>query len=194
MPEPERRSVCFDRVAIRGRTDSLGFKGHAALYGSRTWIGPPKFGFWEEIAKGAFTRAVTEDDVRFLIDHDTQKVLARSSNGTLRLAEDRKGLAVDADMADVSYARDLAVLLERGDISEMSFAFVPATEEWSRLKDGTDLRRIVDIETLYDVSAVTFPAYDGTDASLRAVEARRKESSMERLSAIRRRLEALKGA
>lgn len=183
----------MDLVSVRARPNGgLGFKGRAALFNKRTWIGPAKFGFWEEIAPGAFTRAVAEDDVRLLMDHDPAKVLARSSNGTLRLNEDKKGLAVDADMADVSYARDLAVLLERGDLGEMSFAFVPGTEEWSTLKDGTDLRRLVDFEQVLDVSCVAFPAYDGTEAALRAVEARRSDSNKERLLALRRRLETLR--
>lgn len=183
----------MDLVSVRARPGAgLGFKGRAALYNKRTWIGPPKYGFWEEIVPGAFDRAITEDDVRFLVDHDPAKVLARMSNGTLRLATDKKGLNVDADMADVSYARDLAVLLERGDLGEMSFAFIPGTEEWSTLKDGTDLRRLVDFEEVLDVSAVAFPAYDGTEAALRAVEARRADASKEKLLALRRRLETLR--
>jgi len=189
----ERRTWSMDLVSVRARPNGgLGFKGRAALYNKRTWIGPAKFGFWEEIAPGAFTRAVAEDDVRLLMDHDPAKVLARSSNGTLRLAEDKKGLAVDADMADVSYARDLAVLLERGDLGEMSFAFIPGAEEWSTLKDGTDLRRLVDFEQVLDVSCVAFPAYDGTEAALRAVEARRSDAHKESLLALRRRLETLR--
>lgn len=188
----ERRSWGMDLVSVRARGTGLGFKGRAAVYNKRTWIGPPKFGFWEEISPGAFDRAVSEDDVRFLVDHDPAKVLARTANGTLRLAVDKKGLNVDADMADVSYARDLSVLLERGDLGEMSFAFIPGTEEWSTLNDGTDLRRLVDFEQVLDVSCVTYPAYDGTEAALRAVEARRRDASQERLLALRRRLETLR--
>jgi HK97 family phage prohead protease len=194
----ERRTATMDLVSVRARPDAgLGFKGRAALYNKRTWIGPPKFGFWEEIALGAFDRAVSEDDVRFLVDHDPAKVLARTSNGTLRLVADKKGLNVDADMADVSYARDLAVLLERGDLGEMSFAFVtdddnPERVSWSRLKDGTNLRRLVGFDRVLDVSCVGFPAYEGTEAAMRAVEARRRDANRERLLAMRRRLETLR--
>jgi hypothetical protein len=181
----------MDLVSVRARSGAgLGFKGRAALYNKRTWIGPAKFGFWEEITPGAFDRAVSEDDVRFLVDHDPAKVLARTSNGTLRLASDKKGLNVDADMADVSYARDLAVLLERGDLGEMSFAFVPGVEEWSTLKDGSDLRKLVDFDQVLDVSCVGFPAYDGTEAALRAVEARRADLRSNSYAAMRARLEA----
>jgi HK97 family phage prohead protease len=190
----ERRSATLDLVSVRARPgNGLGFKGRAAVYNKRTWIGPPKFGFWEEIAPGAFDRAISDDDVRFLVDHDPGKVLARTSSGTLRLSVDKRGLNVDADMADVSYARDLAVLLERGDLGEMSFAFVSGTEEWTTLKDGADLRRLVDFEQVLDVSCVAYPAYDGTEAAMRACEARRRDASQERLLALRRRLNALKG-
>jgi HK97 family phage prohead protease len=184
----------MDLVSVRARPNTgLGFKGRAAVYNKRTWIGPPKFGFWEEIAPGAFDRAVAEDDVRFLMDHDPSKVLARTANNTLRLTVDKKGLNVDADMADVSYARDLATLLERGDLGEMSFAFIPGKEEWSSTKDGDEVRRLVDFEQVLDVSCVAYPAYDGTDAALRCVEARRRDATQERLLAIRRRLNMLEG-
>lgn len=196
--QPERRSWGMDLVSVRARAGAgLGFKGRAALYNKRTWIGPPKYGFWEEIAPGAFARNIAEDDVRFLVDHDPGKVLARSSSGTLRLSEDKKGLNVDADMADVSYARDLAVLLERGDLGEMSFAFTvdddnPEQVEWSRTKDGAEVRRILTFDQIYDVSCVAYPAYEGTDAAMRAVEARRRDATQGRLLAVRRRLDTLK--
>jgi len=185
----ERRSFAFDTVTMRARTDGLHFRGQAAVFDQRTWIGPPKYGFWEEIDAAAFDRAIREDDVRFLVDHDPGKVLARNTAGTLRLTTDKKGLVADADMADVSYARDLAVLLERGDVSQMSFGFVPTTEEWSTLDDGTEVRRLVEVE-LFDVSAVAYPAYDGTDAALRVVEARRADHRSNQLATLRTRLEA----
>jgi len=185
----ETRSFSMDNVSLRARTDGLHFRGHAAVFGQRAWIGPPKYGFWEEIDPGAFTRAIGEDDVRFLVDHDPGKVLARNLAGTLRLSIDKRGLVADADMADVTYARDLAVLLERGDISQMSFGFVPREEEWSTDGDGVETRRLLDVE-LFDVSAVAYPAYSGTDAALRAVEARRADFRTNQLATLRTRLEA----
>lgn len=146
----------------------LGFRGHAAMFDKRTWIGSKRWGFWEEIARGAFARTLANGaDVRFLVNHDPNLVLARTKAGTLRLAEDEVGLAVDADMADVSYARDLAILLARGDVSQMSFAFVPVAWEYTEAEDGNDLYRITEVE-LFDVAAVTYPAYEDTDAGLRS--------------------------
>jgi len=185
----ETRTFTLDTVSMRARTEGLHFRGHAAVFDQRTWIGPPKAGFWEEVAPEAFTRAIREDDVRFLVDHDPGKVLARNTAGTLRLTTDKKGLVTDADMADVTYARDLAVLLERGDISQMSFGFIPTAEQWSTDDEGVETRRLLEVE-LFDVSAVAYAAYGGTDAALRAVEARRAEFRTNQLATLRNRLEA----
>lgn len=154
----------------RGRNNSAGrFTGHAAVYGQRTAIGDPqRGGFYEQISKGAFDRALSEEqDVRFLVDHDPSRVLARTASGTLNLSSDKAGLRVDADIADTSVGRDLRILLERGDVSSMSFGFVVKSDEWKMQSDGTELRTIHDVD-LFDVSAVTFPAYPQTDAAIRA--------------------------
>jgi HK97 family phage prohead protease len=163
----ERRYVTLDNRAVTRDGDTIGFRGHAALFERRTWIGPKKWGFWEQVARGAFTKSIGESDVRFLINHNPDLVLARTSSETLRLAEDSVGLLADADLAPTSYGRDLAISLERGDVSQMSFAFEVVRESWETLGDDTELRTI-DEARLWDVSAVTFPAYEDTDASLRA--------------------------
>jgi hypothetical protein len=138
--------------------------GHAALFDTRAEIVP---GFFEVISRGAFTAAIGRDDVRMLINHDPNLVLARTASGTLRLSEDEQGLACDADMASTSYGKDLAVSMGRGDISQMSFAFSAEAEDWAEMPNGDWLRTIRQAK-LYDVSPVTYPAYDSTDASLRS--------------------------
>lgn len=161
------------------------------MYGQRAAIGDPRRGgFWEQIAPGAFNRALEENqDVRFLVDHNPSLVLARTTSGTLDLSSDKRGLRVDADLADTSVGRDLVVLLERGDVSQMSFGFTVETDEWAMQKDGSELRTIRDVN-LFDVSAVTFPAYPQTDAALRAagyqdIRRQRWEAAQERLEALR---------
>lgn len=147
-------------------------------------------GFYEQIDKAAFNRALDEQhDVRFLVDHDPSRVLARTASGTLNLSADRQGLAVDADLADTSVGRDLRVLIERGDISQMSFGFIVTEDEWKMQKDGTELRTIKDLD-LFDVSAVTFPAYPQTDAAIRAagyenIRKQRHAAMAERFAAIK---------
>jgi hypothetical protein len=137
------------------------------VFNSRTWIGPQKWGFYEEIAPGAFSKSIGEHDVRFLINHDPNLVLARNKAGTLTLSEDQVGLKTDADMAATSYGQDLAISMKRGDITQMSFAFEVIREESETLGDGSELYTIREAK-LWDVSVVTYPAYDSTDASLRS--------------------------
>jgi HK97 family phage prohead protease len=171
----EQRAVTFDSVEFRRDTKDgkLEFRGHAAVFDEWTEI-PSLFGgsFMERIARGAFRKVLSEGaDVRFLINHDGLP-LARTSSGTMRLKEDAKGLRVDADLADTTLARDLAVLLERRDISQMSFGFRVGKHELEEDEEnGTVKRTITEFSDLYDVSPVTFPAYEGTDAAMRAAHA-----------------------
>lgn len=153
--------------------ESVTFVGHAAVFNERTLIGSRRFGFYEEIAPGAFNSALERSDVRMLHNHDPNIVLGRSTSGSLRLGEDDRGLAVEDDFPATSQARDLALLLERGDISQMSFAFTVRTDQWEILDedDGAfELRTILEFDELFDVSTVTYPAYKTTDAGLRAAD------------------------
>jgi HK97 family phage prohead protease len=147
------------------------FTGHAAIFESPTWIGPPKWGFQEVIARGAFAKTINESDVRFLINHDPNLILARTTAGTMTLAEDKIGLAVDAQLAATSYGQDLAVSLERGDMSQMSFGFRVVREEWEEIEVEPGVvieRRTLQEVELFDVSSVTYPAYEDTDGGLAA--------------------------
>lgn len=175
----ERRGLTLAEAGVSVRADddsSPVFKGHAAVFDTRTTIGNPlKWGWYEEIAPGAFTKTLSEGDARMLIDHDSYYVVARVSADTLRLAQDKVGLAVEADLdADLSYVADLTANLRNGNITGMSFGFWVEKDIWTQeevsLSDGTstkvDVRRILEVRLL-EVSSVTFPAYEETDAGLR---------------------------
>lgn len=110
------------RAATTGRT----IAGYAAVFNSTADIGDS---FREVIAPGAFSGSM-QNDVVALIGHDRNRVLGRSSAGTLRLREDGVGLAVEIDLPDTTDGRDLAVLIERGDVSGMSFGFVVTKQSW----------------------------------------------------------------
>lgn len=159
-------------ITVRASEDgSIGFKGHAAVFGQRTWIGSQRWGFWEQIEAGAFAKSIREkrgenNDVTLNRDHDNRLILARTSNGTLRLSEDEVGLLADADMGAYSYARDIETALQRRDLTGMSFAFGMVTYEWSVADDGEELLTHREVE-LFDVSIVGMPAYPQTDATLR---------------------------
>lgn len=161
----ERRTIYVEGIEVRAANSdgSIGFNGHAAVFNKRANIAGM---FEEEFAPGAFSKTIREADVRMLINHDPTLVLARTKSGTLRLSEDRKGLVSEADMAPTSYANDLALLMDRGDVSQMSIMFSAIKDSWD---ESSKLpKRTVTEARLFDVSVVTFPAYEGTDASLRS--------------------------
>jgi HK97 family phage prohead protease len=166
------------RAGEKGKT----IAGYAALFNSVADIGGA---FREVIAPGAFTETL-KGDVRALVDHDSGRVIGRTKAGTLRLVEDEKGLAVEIDLPDTSDGRDLAVSLERGDISGMSFGFRVTHDEWD--EDGNPPTRTIHKVELFEVSAVAFPAYEDTELALRSLDDARKEQRQKNFSAAAKRL------
>jgi HK97 family phage prohead protease len=178
--DAERRQLPRETADLTLRTDgdNQRFAGYAAVFNSRTAIGNPlRWGFYEEIAPGAFSATVTDDDQRMLIDHDSYYVVSRVSAGTLRLSQDARGLAVESDLdTGLSYVQDLRTNLGNGNITGMSFGFRVRSDTWSTVQvettDGqtvdAELRVITDAQVL-EVSAVTFPAYEETEAGLRSL-------------------------
>lgn len=155
----------------RASADDRKMVGHAAVFNQETDIG----GYFRElILPGAFTETIGQDDIRALFNHNPDFVLGRNAAKTLTLTEDAEGLRVEIEPPDTQFARDLAVSIERGDIDQMSFAFEIRSSddvEWVRGAKGMlDLRKIKKVR-LYDVSPVTFPAYEGTDIAMRAHDA-----------------------
>lgn len=180
--EQRTRPLAGSDFTIRADDDkSPVFTGHAAVFDIRTAIGNPlTWGFYEEVAAGAFAKTLSEGDSRFLVDHDTALLVARVSANDLRLSEDTVGLAVEAELdTELSYVRDLVRNLEKRRITGMSFGFRVVKDDWVTetvsTSDGqeadVEVRTIREVE-LFEVSAVTFPAYDETDAALRAVQFR----------------------
>lgn len=176
----ERRRLALDAaaVAIRAADGGDRFGGYASVFNSRTAIGNPlRWGFYEEIAPGAFSKTLDEGDARMLIDHDSYYVVSRMSAGTLALSEDDKGLLVDSALdEELSYVRDLKANLRNGNITGMSFGFYVIKDEWNSETlevEGADPVevdvRVIREVRLVEVSAVTFPAYPETEAELKAV-------------------------
>jgi len=143
-------------------------EGYAVVFGS---MSRDLGGFREIIEQGAFAEALLSGpDVRALFNHDSNMVLGRTTNGTLMLAEDAHGLRVSLAMPDTAYARDVYKLVERGDVNQMSFAFKPRKggETWAT-EQGQRVRRVRNSD-IYDVSVVTYPAYEATSVAARALE------------------------
>lgn len=157
----ERRYVVVDE--IRADFEKRKISGYAALF--NVWS-EDLGGFKERIQPGAFAKTIVDGDVRALFNHDPNMILGRTKNNTLRLSEDNKGLEFDADLPDTSYARDLAVSIERKDITQNSFGFQTVRDEWT---DDWRKRELIEVK-LFDVSPVTFPAYKQTNVKLRLHE------------------------
>ena len=170
----ERRMATFDRVEMRAKDDpaqGYTFTGHAAVFDELSDdLGGGLFGSFREVFKRGAFKDVLAGDTWFLYNHDPNFVLARTTSGTLRMKEDPKGLKVEADVAPTSYAADLRILIERGDVSQMSFAFQVGSDgeqEWHEDDEGNVTRTVKRVSALPDVSAVIYPAYPQTDASVR---------------------------
>lgn len=149
---------------------SLKVEGYAAVFGQETDIGGM---FREVIERGAFKEAIGRDDVVFLINHEGLP-LARTRSGTLRLSEDDHGLKIETSLdPDDPDVKSIAGKMKRGDLDKMSFAFFPDVQEWD--DSGETPLRTIKRASLYDVSIVTTPAYDGTEIALRSLEAARGE-------------------
>ena len=138
--------------------ETMNVVGHASVYNT---MSEDLGGFREIIAPGAFDN-VLENDVRALINHDGNLILARTTSGTLKLSTDEKGLKYEFDMPETSYGKDLAISMKRGDVTQSSFAFTVENDNWET-KDGMDVRTITKVKRLFDVSPVTYPAYPDAD-------------------------------
>lgn len=120
----------------------------------------------EEVAQGAFDETLSED-IRCLIDHETRLVLGRNKSGTLELKTDARGLwgKVEINHNDQD-AVNLYERVKRGDVDQCSFGFEILDEEFIDNGDGT-AKWIIRKVKLYEVSIVTFPAYEETSVSAR---------------------------
>ena len=163
MSDLEIRTIDTEPLELRAAPsgDGMTFTGYAAKYDSPSLPLP----FVERIAPGAFTRSLkSRNDIKMFVNHSDLHVLASTRAKTLRLEDRPDGLFVEADLPDVTYANDLRVLIERGDVSTMSFGFSTVRDSWS--DNGAE--RILNEVRLHEVSVVTSTAaYPATTASVR---------------------------
>ena len=163
MDNLERRAF----AECRAETSDNGKKirGYAIVFNS---LSQDLGGFRELILPEAVDRTINEGlDVRALVDHDTGKVLGRTRAGTLSLRKDSRGLRVELEPdPDISYASDILRSVARGDVTGMSFRFLtmPNGDDWN-WDEKPPLRSLLDIR-ISEVSIVTFPAYQATDAQV----------------------------
>lgn len=186
----EQRSYNFE-IRAEQMEEGIGIvTGRPIVYDSRTDLGY----FDEVIEQGALNNADLKD-VRFLVNHDISKIpLARSrnnnANSTMQLTVDNQGMQirVKLDLRNNSEARNLYSAIERGDISGMSFMFAIDDEEWEGLDSEHPTRHIKRISNVIEVSAVTFPAYEDTEISVRNKKA--LDSAKSTLDSVKRSLDS----
>lgn len=147
--------------------------GRPIVYNSKTDLG-----YFDEIIEAGALDKANLKDVRFLVNHNTDMIpLARSrnnnENSTMQLEVDKDGMSirVNLDTENNTEARNLYSAIKRGDITGMSFMFTIDREEWDELESEHPTRRIKAIGQVFEVSAVTFPAYESTEISARNKEA-----------------------
>ncbi|MHC0441606.1 HK97 family phage prohead protease [Flavobacterium sp. 3-210] len=174
----ERRFFISEVRAVKPTEESenktVTIEGYAAKYNKRTTIGG---WFEEEILPGAFDDCLA-DDIRCLFNHNPNFILARTVSGTLKVEADAIGFKYSYVSPDRSYANDLRDSIDKGDVSESSFAFRIKEEKWTAgdpSKGILDFRQIVKFEKIYDVAPVTYPAYPDTEVASRSLTAAKKE-------------------
>lgn len=118
-------------------------------------------GFVETISPEAL-QDVDLTDVRCFLDHDSSKLLGRTSSGTLTLDIDEVGLHFRCVLPNTSTGRDAMELVKRGDLNQCSFGFTVDKDTWTKGKDIMT-RTINKIGSLLEISLVSIPAYDDTD-------------------------------
>ncbi|MBN9405823.1 MAG: HK97 family phage prohead protease [Burkholderiales bacterium] len=146
------------------RSDGKKLTGYAAIFNSETDLG----GFVEVIRNGAFRKSLESgSNIRALYHHEGNALLGTTRSKTLKLREDPHGLAFELDLPSTTHGKDLAILVERGDVAGCSFGF--------RVRDGGDrweqrgaqlVRELLDVE-LSEVTLTADPAYADTSVALR---------------------------
>ena len=168
----EIRTFDFEVRASVDDTHGHTLTGQPIVYNERT-----NLGWYDEIiADGALAEADLRD-VRFLVNHNTDMIpLARSrnnnANSTMQMEViDGKGMSirVDLDTENNADARSLYSAVERGDISGMSFMFSVDGESWDDIESEHPTRTVTNISKVFEVSAVTFPAYEATSIQARGL-------------------------
>lgn len=164
------RSPDLELRAGRGDKGKI-MAGHAAVFNQRScnlgW-------FFEIMEPGCFADALVDPELECysLFNHEESRVLGVTTNGSVRLSEDKQGLYQETDLlGDTTDSTNMIAHLESKRISKMSFAFTiaPDGEQWDEDKDRLLIRTVTRVQRLFDVSPVTYPAYAATEVGLRSM-------------------------
>ena len=192
----EIRAFNFEVRADQNEEHGHFLSGRPIVYDARTNLG------WcdEIIERGALDEADLKD-VRFLINHNTDMIpLARSrnnnDNSTMQMSIDEEGMTirVDLDIENNAEAKSLYSVVERGDLDGMSFMFTVDADKWEDIESDHPTRTITSLGKIFEVSAVTFPAYEQTSITARGLSdaLESAKESLENERAAKRAIEAQK--
>lgn len=161
----ERRYFKIEsKLKTDGEEEKPVFTGKAILFNRETKLCE---GIYEKISEKAFEEAIDRDDIRCLFNHDPNFVLGRNKSGTLSLEKREDGLYFNVIPPNNQWCEDLKESVKRGDINQCSFAFTVKKDDFKMDEEGGVHRTIMDGK-LYDVSIVTYPAYEETLVDVRS--------------------------
>lgn len=182
--EIERRSYPF---RVRANTDGTSqvLEGYAAVFERETVL-IPKDAMWkgspevrEVIEPGAFAKTLKNHDQRAFWNHNSDIILGRTHNRTLKLWEDDRGLGTEIKPPETNLVRDMVMApIERGDVDQMSFGFSIVREARAENEDGSVTYTLKEVR-LYEVSPVAIPAYPDTEIQISARSQERLDTLME---------------
>jgi HK97 family phage prohead protease len=168
----EIRAFDFEVRADQNEEHGHFLSGQPIVYNERTDLG-----WYSEIIDDGALADTDLRDVRFLINHNTDMIpLARSRNNNTNSTMQMEvvpgagmSIRVDLDTENNTEAKSLYSAVERGDISGMSFMFTVDKDTWEDLDSDHPTRHIRNISKVFEVSAVTFPAYEATSIQARGL-------------------------
>ncbi len=173
----------YDLTEARALEGESTIEGHAAVYGQVTNIGGI---FNEIISPGAFERSDLSDVALYLNHNIDNLPMARSRksipNSTMKATPDDRGLFISAtlDAENNMDSKALISAISRKDVTGMSFCFIVGEEQWEGLDTEMPTRTIMSIAKVIEVSAVTYPAYEGTDIGARSGSLESDKAALER--------------
>lgn len=144
------------------QSDGTKLWGYAAVWDSPTIVTQGSRSFTEIVKRGAFAKSLAGRDILCCYNHDPNRLLGRSSSGTLSLKEDDTGLLFEVELPETQLGAEIRALATRGDLQGASFAFTVSKDVW----EGRT-RELHECE-LYECGPVVTPYYEATQLGFRS--------------------------
>jgi HK97 family phage prohead protease len=173
MNTTQKKEIRFQAELRKASTGSRTLRGYAIMFNSRSLPIPNNSGgyFFEQILPGAFSACLQSDsEIRALVDHDPTKIVAKRSQGSLRISEDSQGVAVEIDVVRTSWGDDLLSCVDASLVAGMSFSLYCEEDRWEQITvDGSPvaLRSVIRAFT-DEVTCTSIPCYPSTTLSQRS--------------------------